>query len=182
MVVTGTENQLLEFVIDTFAYGMRSAEIHRSTLYFGNFACWDRNFVDRRIEISVDSNDVFVDGRSRSGDTGEVEETVVSQINDCGFVGCCAVFDSQCVYFVFQAVGHFYFQVAGESFFAIGRNIVELHCALVKLYSVPYTSVETGRSSVQGVRSVVDCEFMFFAEQSEFSFSDAVAVASDSSA
>ena len=69
-----------------------------------------------------------------------------------------------------------------RDFFAVGRNIVELHCALVKLYSVPYTSVETGRSSVQGVRSVVDCEFMFFAEQSEFSFGDAVAVASDSSA
>ena len=39
--------------------------------------------VDRRIEISVDRNDVVVNGRSRVGNTGEVEETVVSQVNDC---------------------------------------------------------------------------------------------------
>ncbi len=179
VVVAGTENQLLEFVIDTFAYGMRSAEIHRSAFYFGNFSSRDGNFVDGRIEISVDSDNVVVDGRSRVGDAGEVKETMVSQINHCGFVCCSTVFDSQCVYFVFQTVSHFYFQVAGESFFAIGRNIVELHCALVKLYSVPYTSVETGRSSMQGIRTVVDGEFMFFAEQCEFSFGDTVAIASD---
>ena len=76
-----------EFVVDTFAYSVRGTEIHRSTLYFGNFTGRDRNFVDRRIEISVDRNDVVVDGRSRVGNTGEVEETVVSQVNDCSFVG-----------------------------------------------------------------------------------------------
>ena len=30
------------------------------------------------------------------------ESTVVSQVNDCSFVGGSAVFDSQCIYFVFQ--------------------------------------------------------------------------------
>ena len=182
VVISCTENQLLEFVVDTFAYSVRSTEIHRSTFYFGNFTGRDRNFVDRRIEISVDRNDVVVNGRSRVGNTGEVEETVVSQVNDCSFVGGSAVFDSQCIYFIFQAVSHFHFQIAGESLFAVSRNIVELHCALINLDSIPNTGVETGRSTMQRVRSVVDREFMFFAEQGEFSFRDTVAVASDSSA
>ena len=58
MVVSGTVNQLLEFIVDTFAYGMRSGEVHWSTFYFGNFSGWDRNFIDRRVEISVDSNNI----------------------------------------------------------------------------------------------------------------------------
>ena len=138
------------------------------------------NFIDRCIEISVDSNDVVVDGRSRIGDAGEVEETVVSEVYNRCFVSSGAVFDSQCIHFIFQSVGHFYFQITGESLFAVGRNIIELHGTFINLDSVPYTGVETGRSSVQGVRAVVDCEFMFFAEQSEFSFGDTVAITSDS--
>ena len=107
---------------------------------------------------------------------------MVSQVNDCSFVGGSAIFDSQCIYFIFQAVSHFHFQIAGESLFAVSRNIVELHCALINLDSIPNTGVETGRSTMQRVRSVVNREFMFFAEQGEFSFRDTVAVASDSSA
>ena len=180
MVISCTEYQLLELIINTFAYGVRSTEIHRCTFYFGYFSGRDGNFVNRCIEISVDSNDMVVDSRSGSGYAGKIEETVIGQIDYCSFVRCSTIFNIQSIHLVIQAVSHFYFQITGEPLFAVGGNIIELHCAFINLNSVPYAGVETGRSSMQGVRSVVDGEFMFFAEQGEFSFGNAVAVTSDS--
>ena len=182
MVISCAEYQLLELIIDTFAYGVRSTEIHRCSFYFGYFSGRDGNFVNRCIEISADSNDMVVDSRSGSGYAGKIEETAIGQIDYCSLVRCSAIFNIQSIHLVIQAVSHFYFQITGEPLFAVGGNIIELHCTLINLNSVPYAGVETGRSSMQGVLSVVDGEFMFFAEQGEFSFGDTVAVASDSSA
>jgi len=114
---------------------------------------------------------MVVDSRSGSGYADKIEETVIGQIDYCSFVRCSAIFNIQSIHLVIQAVSHFYFQITGEPLFAVGGNIIELHCAFINLNSVPYAGVETGRSSMQGVRSVVDGEFMFFA---------AVAVTSDS--
>ena len=182
VVVSGTVNQLLEFIVDTFAYGMRSGEVHWSTFYFGNFSGWDRNFIDRRVEISVDSNNIVFDSRSRIADTSQIEETVIGQVDYSSFVSCGTIFDYQCIFFFFQAINHFNLQIAGETFFAVGWNIIELDYIFSQLVGIPNAGVKTGRSSVQGVGSVVDGELVLFSVQCEFSFGDAVAIASDSSA
>ena len=112
VVISGTVNQLLEFIVDAFTYGMRSGEVHRSTFYFGNFSSRDGNLINRRIEISVDSNNVVFDSRSRIADTSQIEETVISQVDYSSFVRCGTIFDNQCIFFFFQAINHFNLQVA----------------------------------------------------------------------
>ena len=161
---------------------MRSGEVHRSTFYFGNFSSRDGNLINRRIEISVDSNNVVFDSRSRIADTSQIEETVISQVDYSSFVRCGTIFDNQCIFFFFQAINHFNLQVARETFFAVGWDIIELDYIFSQLIGIPDAGVKTGGSSVQGVGSVIDSELMLFSIQSEFSFGDTVAVASDSSA
>lgn len=82
-----------------------------------NFAQTKEN---SRVEISVDSNNIVFDSRSRIADTSQIEETVIGQVDYSSFVSCGTIFDYQCIFFFFQAINHFNLQIAGETFFAVG--------------------------------------------------------------
>ena len=77
MVISGSVYQLLEFIINTLADGVRSTEIHRSTFHFQNLSGGNGHFIDRNVKIGVDSEDVIQNGRRGIGNTCEVEETVI---------------------------------------------------------------------------------------------------------
>ena len=158
---------------------MRCAEVHRSAFYLADFARRDGYLVDGDVEVGVDGNNVVQNGRSGVGYAGQVEEAVVGQVDYRSLVGSGSVFDYQSVCFVLQAIGHFYFQVAGEAFFAVGRCVVEDDGCRIGLYSIPYACVEACGTTVQGVGAVVDGQLVFFAIQGELSFGNSVAVSSD---
>ena len=49
------------------------------------------------------------------GYTGKIEETVIGQIDDGGFIGSSPVFDDQSIGLILQAISHFYFEIYGEA-------------------------------------------------------------------
>ena len=48
------------------------------------------------------------------GYTGKIEETVIGQIDDGGFIGSSPVFDDQSIGLILQAISHFYFEISGK--------------------------------------------------------------------
>ena len=71
---------------------------------------------------------MVVDSRSGSGYAGKIEETVIGQIDDGGFIGSSPVFDDQSIGLILQALSHFYFEISGEALFAVGGCVVEDDC------------------------------------------------------
>ncbi|OPZ47899.1 MAG: hypothetical protein BWY95_01176 [Bacteroidetes bacterium ADurb.BinA104] len=57
-----------------------------------------------------------------------------------------------------------------------------MECACIYLFSVEYAFMETGRSSMQTVRVVIDSKIVLFAVKCEFSGCYTVAVTSDKNA
>ena len=107
---------------------------------------------------------------------------MIGKIYNSSFVGGCTVFDDQCIFLFFESISHFYFQISGESLFSVGRYIVEDDRAFVYLVGIPHTCMKTGRSSVQGVGAVVDCQRVLFGVEGEFPFGDAVTITTDGGA
>ena len=165
-----------------FAHSVRGAEIHRSSFYFGNLSCGDRYFVYRSIKISIDCDDVIFYCRGGGSDTCQIEEPMIGKIYNSSFVGGSTVFDDQCIFLFFESISHFYFQISGESLFSVGRYVIEDDRVFVYLVGIPHTCMKTGRSSVQGVGAVVDCQRVLFGVEGEFPFGDAVAITTDGGA
>ena len=159
---------------------MRCTEIHRSTFYLQDFSCRNGHFVNGSIMISVDSNDVVQNRRGGIGNTCQIEEAVVGEVDNSCLVCGSPIFNNQCIGFIFQTIGHFYFQITGKALFAICGCIVEYNSRRIRLDCIPHSGVETCGSTVQRIWSIVDCQIVFFAIKSEFSFGYTVSVASDS--
>ena len=135
---------------------MRGTEVHRCSFYFGDFSCRDGNFVYRGIKIRVDSDDVVFYGRSRIGNSCQIEETVVGKVHNSSFVGSGTIFYYQCIFLFFESVSHFYFQVAWESFFSVSRYVIENDCAFIDLIGIPDTCMKSSRTSVERIRAIID--------------------------
>ena len=97
------------------------------------------------------------------------------EVHDSLFVGSCCVFDSELV-IIGKCVDYCHIKVTGESLFHVCRKIVELQCLTVNLLGVPYSCVETGRTAVEVVGTVVDGEVVLFSVNCELALAYAVAV------
>ena len=178
MVITGAVlNLLVVGIVDALAHNMRCAEVEGRALHLADFTRGYRGFVDGNIEISVD----FADRVHRRGrgvaDALEREETVAGHVDHRLLVGRTAVVNHQFVV-VRPRVAHRHGEFSGESLLVVGRNVAEHEGVVVDLFGIPNARMETGGSSVEVIRSIVHREVIFFAVELEFSFGDAVAVAS----
>ena len=97
------------------------------------------------------------------------------EVHDSLLVCCSCIIDFQFVVIV-ECVDNCNVEVSRESLFHIGRKIVQLQCLCVGLLSIPNSCVEACRATVQVVRTVVDCEVILLAVDSELTLAYSVAV------
>ena len=103
---------------------------------------------------------------------------MIGEVDQCLFVSGGTVVDAEFVV-VSERVGHFHIYIAGESFFSVGRQIMEDDVRIVMCHNVPYTFMESGGSSVERIRTIVDGQRIFFSVKNKLSVGNAVAVSSD---
>jgi len=111
----------------------------------------------------------------------EVEVAVVGQVEHCRFVGAGLVVDAQFVA-VGEAVGHLGGEVAGETHFAIRRQVSQGHADRILVLGflrLPDLLVEALSAAVQGVGLVVLRHLVAFAVEFEGALGQAIAEAAD---
>ena len=163
-------------VLDALADGNRSAEVHRCSLYVGNLSGGDEGSVYWSIFRCFNLQLMVVDGALAC--SVEVEERVVSQVQDGLLVGLGVVGDDELVV-VGQFIGHGHVECAGITHLSVNRFIGQHELLRAFLYGIPYHHVEALVAAVQRVGTVVHGNSVFHAVESELAFGNAVAIASD---
>ena len=106
-------------VVDSRADCRRLAEVERRTGNRRQFSGWDQRVVDRRVPVRIQHQLMAEDVAGRL--TGEIEVTVLRQVDRRRLVGRGAILDDQLVG-VGQRVGDTDAQVARVAFFAVGAR------------------------------------------------------------
>ena len=96
-------------------------------------------------------------------------------------VGGSAVVNNQLVILA-EAILDGHLQLAGESFLVISRNVAENQFAIVNLFCIPNTCMETSGTSVQMVGTIVDSKVVFLTVHNKLSLADTVAVTANQGA
>ena len=179
MVITFSEIQCFEIFIDTFAYFVWSAEIHRGSFHFFLRTVRNSRLVGRQIVIRIDCQFVIIYRRITLA--GEVEVGVIGQVQDGRFVCYRMVHDYDLIV-IGKMISNRCIQFSGETFFTIGRRIFQLYRLAVDLVQIPDYGIEAFQTSMQAVRPVVDSQFIVHNTiQCEFSTCDTVAISSANS-
>ena len=102
----------------------------------------------------------------------------MGKVDDGLLVGGCEVVNFQLVV-VCPSVFHVYLHLSREAFVAVWRYERQCKALLIHLHRVPYLRMEAGRSSVQGVGTIVYGKLVFLAPKGKASFANAVAKAAN---
>ena len=155
MVVTGSIPRLFVIGIYAFADFMRGCEIKRSTFYRFDFSCRNRGVINWNEVIGINLTLQFFNSRSRVGNTGQTEETVIGHIDDSCFVGGSLVFDYQFIV-VGKRINDIHVQFPGKTFFAVCEDVMQAQCPFVRLLCVPYAGMASGGTTVETIRTIVN--------------------------
>jgi len=165
--------------LDVRADRRRFAEVHRRTGHRRQLPGRDQFGGDRRVMAGVDHGDLL-ENVAIAG-AGQVEVTVVGQVEHGRFVGAGLVVDAQFVV-VGQAIGDFGGQIARETHLAVGREVGQGYANRILVLGFPGLPdflVETFGAAVQGVGFVVLRHLIAFAIDFESTFGQTVAEAAD---
>ena len=173
VVVTAAVAQLFVVGPDALADGMRLAEIERRARYVGDLTRGDQHRIDGRGAAGVDRQHVVEDGAVAFA--LEVEEGVVREVHDGGFVGRGVVVDAELVSGR-ERVGHANLQVARESLFAVGVRVGQHEPVVGGRYHVPDDAVQSVQTSVERLSVVVLRQGVFHAVEREAAAGDAVGI------
>ena len=178
MVVACTILALNVVCVNILTYRLWSSKIKWSALHAVNRSKRNGSIIDWNIVVSIDFANQVVNSWSRVCNTCQSKEAVVCHVDD-GFLVCETDVVNHEVAIICPSVSHLHIELARETFFHVGSHIVKFYCILCNLLCIPHTSMETCRSSVQSVWSIVDGKAVLFSIKSEFSLANTVAIASD---
>ena len=114
-VIPTPELQLLERVVNLFADSYRSTLIQRSTINrtdtYGN-----QSAVNRSVVVCINHNQLVQ--HIGTGNTGEIEITMVCQVHNRLLVGCSFIFDTDSIV-IRQRISNLDIQISGEAGFTV---------------------------------------------------------------
>ena len=181
MIVTLTILDLLVVGINVLADWLWSAEIERCTLYLQDFTCWDRLLIDREVVVCIHLTDDVVNSWGRICNTLDCEECVMSQVADGHLVSCSLILDDELIV-VCQGVSYPNSQFSREAFLAVWAGVLQDNCIVTHTGCIPNVGVESGRTSMQMVLSIVACQLILLAMKGKSTLLDTISVTTDEDA
>ena len=103
---------------------------------------------------------------------------MVGQVDNGLLVCGCQIFDDEFV-IIGESVLNGYIQFARITFFTIRRDTMQSQRARTHLTCFPYFGIEAFLTTVQMVRTVVECQLVFLTVQCELSLTDTVTPATN---
>jgi hypothetical protein len=103
---------------------------------------------------------------------------VVGEVYDCLFVCSGLVVNYEFVV-ICQGIYNGDVECTGETFLAIGRDVVELYAVGSEHLSIPNTGMIASGATVEVVRTIVDSQLILLAIEGELTMLDAVAITTD---
>lgn len=168
-------------IVDMVTEGHGLTEVKRRAFYFPDLSRGDGDGIDGQIEISVELADDIVDRRGGVGDTGEGEEGVIREVDDCLLIRRSLIFDDQLI-IISEGVSHPDLELTRETFLTIGTRQLEDAGLVVHAGDIPHTYVIAFLSAMEVVGSVIGSQLVFLTVEGELSLGDTVAITTDETA
>ena len=141
-----------EIVVELRRHGLAGAKVEGRSVNRGDLARRDEFFIDRRVKIGVDLQDV---GRRASLPAPvQVEPGVERRIEDRGFIGGGRILKNQFV-LIGQHTEHRYFEIARIPLLPVRRKTSHQERLAGKRLNRPHAFVKPGTSAVEVVFSLV---------------------------